>query len=103
VNASALPDLVSVVGTIAAIGPAVPERRGTTYKYLEIYEKGGHLRRLTFVHASAEIAALLEEYAIGIFLFWVLPGERRLWCVDRADGPKHVDFDAMRSYIMKET
>jgi hypothetical protein len=80
---------------------ACPTKHGTTYHYLEIYEKGGKLRRITIVRAVAEIAALVEEHAIGTFLFWSLPGERRLWCVDRADGPKHVDFETMRAFVSR--
>jgi hypothetical protein len=36
-----------------------------------------------------------------MFLFWERQGERRLWCVDRADGPKQVDFEAMRAYVQQ--
>jgi hypothetical protein len=94
-------DLFSIVGTIASIGPSVSDEHGTTYHHLEIYEKGGKLRRITIVRAVTEIAALIQEHSIGIFVFWSLPGERRLWCVDRADGPKHVDFQTLYALISR--
>jgi hypothetical protein len=94
-------DLLLIAGTIASIGPRVSDERGTTYHHLEIYEKGGGLRRITIVRAVAEIAALVEEHAIGTFVFWSLPGKRRLWCVDRADGPKQVDFETMRAFVSR--
>jgi hypothetical protein len=90
-------DLLSIVGAIASIGPCVCERHGTTWHHLEFEEEGGGLRRITIVRAIAEIAALVEERAMGIFLIWSLPGERRLWCVDRADGPRQVDFQILHA------
>jgi hypothetical protein len=92
-------DLLSVAGTIASIGPRVCDRHGTTWQHLEFYEEGGGLRRITIVRAVTEIAALVEEHVIGIFLFWSLPGERRLWCVDRADGPRQVDFQILHAVV----
>jgi hypothetical protein len=92
-------DLLSVAGTIASIGPRVCDRHGTTWHHLEFYEKGGGLRRITIVRAITEIAALVEEHVSGIFLFWSLPGERRLWCVDRADGPRQVDFQVLHAVV----
>jgi hypothetical protein len=92
-------DLLSVVGTIGSIGPRVCDLHGTTWQHLEFYEEGGGLRRVTIVRAIPEIAALVEEDAIGIFVFWSLPGERRLWCVDRADGPRQVDFQILHTVV----
>jgi hypothetical protein len=92
-------DLLSVAGTISSIGPRVCDRHGTTWQHLEFYEEGGGVRRITIVRAITEIAALVEEHVIGIFLFWSLPGERRLWCVDRADGPRQVDFQILHAVV----
>lgn len=100
-NASALPDLFSIVGTLVIVGPSESDGGDTTYQHLVFREKGGRVRHLTIVRASADIAALIEQYVIGIFLFRELPGERRLWCVDRADGPRCMDFEAMRAHILK--
>jgi hypothetical protein len=90
-----------VIGTITAVGPSLLDKGGVLYRYLDICEKGGRVRRLTIVRAIEELAALIEEHAIGMFLFWEREGERRLWCVDRADGPQQVDFEAMRAYVQQ--
>jgi len=90
-----------VVGTIAAVGPSMLDKGGVLYRCIEFREKGGRARRLTVVRAVEELAALIEQHAIGMFLFWERQGERRLWCVDRADGPKQVDFEAMRAYVQQ--
>jgi hypothetical protein len=91
-----------VIGTITAIGPNNPDKGGVLYRYIEIAEKGGRTRRLTSVRAVEGLAALIEQHAIGMFLFWERQGERCLWCVDRADGPQRVDFEAMRAYFHQD-
>jgi hypothetical protein len=90
-----------IVGTITAVGPNRLDKDSVLYRYIEISEQGGSARRLTIVRAAEELAALIELHAIGMFLFWERQGERRLWCVDRADGPKQVDFEAMRAYVLQ--
>jgi hypothetical protein len=77
------------------------DKGGVLYRYVEIIEKGGRVRRLTSVRAVEELAALVERYAIGMFLFWERQGERRLWCVDRADGRQQVDFEAIRACVQQ--
>ena len=86
-----------VIGTITAIGPNNPDKGSVLYRYIEIAEKEGRTRRLTIVRAVEALASLIEQHAIGMFLFWERQGERCLWCVDRADGPQRVDFEAMRA------
>jgi hypothetical protein len=90
-----------VIGTITAVGAKNPDEGGVQYRYLEICEEGDRRRRLTIVHAIEALAALIEQHAVGIFLFWQQPGDLRLWCVDRADGPRRVDFEALRAYAQK--
>ena len=90
-----------VVGTVTAVGPSRFDEGGILYHYIDICEKGGRARRLTIVRAVEALGALIEQHAIGIFLFWERHGERRLWCVDRADGPQQVDFDAIRAYAQE--
>jgi hypothetical protein len=75
------------------------DKGGVLYRYIEISEKGGKVRRLTIVRAVEALAALIEQHAVGMFLFWERQGERWLWCVDRADGPRQVDFETMRAYV----
>jgi len=93
--------ILPIVGVITAIGPSKLDKGGVLYRYIDICEKGGEVRRLTIVRAVEALAALIEEHAIGMFLFWERQGERRLWCVDRADGPQRVDFDAIRAYVQQ--
>jgi len=95
--------IIPVIGTITAIGPNNLDKGGVLYRYIEICEKGGRIRRLTIVRAVEALASLVEQHAIGMFLFWERQGERLLWCVDRADGPKQVDFEAMRAYVQQRT
>jgi hypothetical protein len=93
--------IFSVIGIVTAIGPNNPDKGGVLYRYIEISEKGGRTRRLTIVRAIEALASLIEQHAIGMFLFWERQGERCLWCVDRADGPRQVDFDALRAYFQQ--
>jgi hypothetical protein len=90
-----------VIGTITAVGPSRLDKGGVLYRYIEICEQGGRLRRLTIGRATEELASLIEQHAIGMFLFWERQGERRPWCVDRADGPRRVDFEAARAYVQQ--
>jgi|ERR1043166_2433801 hypothetical protein len=92
-----------IVGTVTAIGPSMLDKGGVLYRYIEICEEGGRVRRLTIVRAIEALASLVERHAIGMFLFWERQGECWLWCVDRADGPKQVDFEAMRAYVRQRS
>jgi hypothetical protein len=93
--------IFAVIGIITAIGPNNLNKGGVLYRYIDISEKGGRTRRLTIVRAVEALAALVEQHAIGMFLFWERQGERWLWCLDRADGPQQVDFEAMRAYFQQ--
>ena len=96
--------MFAVIGTVTMVGPVTVDDGDTTYQHLVIREKGGRIRHLTIVRAVAELAALIEQHAIGIFLFWEQePGERRLCYVYRADGPRQVDFQAVREYLERTT
>lgn len=89
--------IFAVIGIITAVGPNNSDKGGVLYRYIEISEKGGRTGRLTVVRAIEALASLIEQHAIGMFLFWERQGERWLWCVDRADGPRQVDYEAMRA------
>ena len=93
--------IIPIIGTITAIGPNNLDKGCVLYRYIEICEKGGRIRRLTIVRAVEALASLIEQHAVGMFLFWERQGERWLWCVDRADGPQQVDFEAMRAYFQQ--
>jgi hypothetical protein len=89
--------MVAAIGTVVVVGPVELADHDTTYRYLVICEQGGRLRDLTMVRAIPELSELVECNAIGMFVFWDTPTECRLWCVERADGPKAVDFEALRT------
>jgi hypothetical protein len=61
--------MFAVVGTVTMVGPATIDDGDTTYQHLVIREKGGRMRHLTIVRAIADIAALIEQHAIGLFYF----------------------------------
>ena len=84
-------DLLSVAGTIASVGRRLRDGEDTVYRHLTFNEAGGGRCRVTRVRATAEIAALIKRQAAGTFVFWSLPRERRLWCVN-ADGAKRADL-----------
>jgi hypothetical protein len=88
-----------VAGTVTHMGRGAPDHETTTFDSLEICRLGGKVDRFTTVHAAGEIAALVEHNCIGTFFFWSRPGERRLWCVARADGPRSVDLAALQKII----
>src|SRR5262249_15723043 len=89
------------IATISAIWPSMLDKGGVLYRHIEICEQGGRVRRLTIVRAIEALALLIEQHAVGMFLFWERQGECWLWCVDRADGPQQVDFEAMRAYVQQ--
>jgi hypothetical protein len=92
-------DMVAVLGVVAIVGPVELAESDTTYRYLVIREQGGRLRDFTMVRAVPNLSELIELNAIGMFIFADTVAECRLWCVERADGPKAVDFSAIRNYF----
>jgi hypothetical protein len=81
------------------LGQRFRDNESTIFHSLEICRLGGHVHRFTIVRAVEEIAALVERDCIGTFFFWSSTGERRLWCVTRADGPHGVDLETMRKIV----
>jgi|ERR1700738_2705869 hypothetical protein len=92
-------DMIAVIGAVAVVGPVELAESDTTYRYLVIQEQGGRLRDFTMVRAVPELSELIELHAIGMFVLADTAAECRLWCVERADGPKAVDFAAIRNYF----
>jgi hypothetical protein len=91
--------MVPVTGTVVEVGPVKLAPYDTTYQYVAIRDETGALRKFTTVRAVPELSGLVERDAIGIFLFWDGPTECRLCFVYRADGPRDVDFEAVREYL----
>jgi len=88
---------VCVVGKVVVVGPVESADNETTYRYLVIQDQGGDFRDFGEVRAIPELAKLVEHYAEGMFVFWETSGVCRLWCVERTDGPKAVDFALFRT------
>jgi hypothetical protein len=93
VTVSATPHpLFWVAGTITSSGQRFRDSENTIFQ-------SRNVQRFTIVRAVEDIAALVERDCIGTFFFCSLPGERRLWCVARADGPHGIDVETMRKVI----
>jgi hypothetical protein len=88
-----------VAGTVTRMGQRFRDSENTTFHSLEICRLGGKVQRFPIVRAIEHIAALVERDCIGTFFFWSQPGERRLWCVARADGPHGIDLTTMHKII----
>jgi hypothetical protein len=97
-----MPQLFWVAGTVTSLGQRFRDDESTVFHSLEICRLGGNVRRFTIVRAVEEIAALVERDCIGTFFFWSLLGERRLWCVARADGPHSIDLKTMQKIVRED-
>jgi hypothetical protein len=93
------PPLFWVAGTVTAMGQCSRENEHTIFHSLDICRLGGSVQRFATVRTVEDIAALVERNCIGTFFFWALPGERRLWCVQRADGPHGIDWKTMQKIV----
>jgi hypothetical protein len=89
--------LVCVVGKLVVVGPVEVAHDDTTYRYIVIQEPSGRFRDFGEVQAAAEVSDLIEHYSEGMFVFWETTSVCRLWCVERKDGPKAVDFALLRT------
>jgi hypothetical protein len=100
VTVSATPHpLFWVAGAVTSLGHRFHENENTIFRSLEIRSLGGSVQRFKLVRAVDDVAALVERDCVGTFFFCALPGERRLWCVARADGPNGIDVAAMQMII----
>jgi|ERR1043166_1012293 hypothetical protein len=90
-------NVVSVIGKVVAVSPAV-EGDDTTFRYVAICDQSGALRSFVPVCALPELAGFLQQDASGAFIFLNGP-ECRLCFAYSDDGPRGVDFDALRGFI----
>ena len=65
----------------------------------EFIERGGKVRRLEKLAAGPEIARLIEPAAIGTWYVHEVYGSHRMLGVERADGPRALDYDAIHACI----
>jgi hypothetical protein len=91
--------IFGINGKVVAVSPVVLEPRDTTYHNLVIRDESGALREFATVHALPELSGLVQPNASGIFIFLGGPTEYRLCFVYSDDGPRAVDFDAVREYL----
>jgi hypothetical protein len=91
-------EIVPVIGKIVAISPAV-EGDDATFQYVAICDESGALRSFANVCALPELAGFLEPDASGAFIFLNEPNGCRLCFAYSDNGPRGVDFDAVRGYL----
>ena len=91
--------IFSVLGVIGAIGPCRADPAETVYAWIEFIERGGKVRRLEKLAAGPEIARLIEPAAIGAWYVHEVYGSHRMLGVERADGPRALDYDAIHACI----
>jgi hypothetical protein len=95
-------EIVPVIGKIVAISPSV-EGDDTTFQYVAIEDESGALRSFAKVCALPELAGFLEQDASGAYVFLNRPDGYRLCFAYSDDGPRGVDFDAVRGYLEEHT
>jgi hypothetical protein len=89
--------LVSIVGTVDAVGPVELGADGdTSYLYVVLRERNDKQHHFTAVHAQEGVSQLVERETSGLLVFWDTKEECRLWCVVCEDGRQAVDFEALR-------
>jgi hypothetical protein len=93
--------LVSVVGTVDAVGPVELGPDDTTYPYLVIRQRDCTQRHFTTVSARPGVSQLVEREASGLFVLWKTTDECRLWCVVCDDGRQAADFASLRAWLTR--
>jgi hypothetical protein len=92
-------EIIPVIGKVVAISPSV-EGDDATFQYLTIEQEDGSARHLAPVCALPELAGFLQQKdASGAYIFLKSPDGYRLCFAYSDDGPRGVDFDAVRGYL----
>jgi hypothetical protein len=91
-------EIVPVIGKVVAVSPAV-EGDETTFQYVTIEREDGTARHFATVCALPELAGFLQQDASGAFIFLNSADGCRLCFAYSDDGPRGVDFDAVRGYM----
>ena len=90
--------IVPVIGKIVAVSPA-EEGDDTIFKYVAIEDEKGELRSFAPVCSLPELAGFLKLNDSGTYIFLNKPNGCRLCFAVSDDGPRGVDFDAVRGYL----
>jgi len=91
-------EIVPVIGKVVAVSSAV-EGDDTTFQYVTIEREDGSARHFAPVCALPELAGFLQQDASGAYVFLNEPNGCRLCFAYSDDGPRGVDFDAVRGYL----
>jgi hypothetical protein len=92
-------ELVPVIGTVVAVGPLELDPHDTRYRYVVIEREDGTAQHFAPVHALPELSGLVRPDANAAFIFLKGPDGWRLCFIYSDDGPRAVDFDAVRGYL----
>jgi len=91
-----------VLGIVNAIGPCTVAETGTVFAWVEFIESGGSVRRIDKLASRAELARLIEPDAIGAWYLQEIGGSHRMLAVERGDGPRAIDHDAVQACFANE-
>jgi hypothetical protein len=91
--------MVPVIGTVVEVAPVVLDTHDTSYANVVIRREDGGFQEFGDVHAIPELSGFVQPKASGVFLFLSGPDECRLVFFYSDDGPRAVDFDAVRGYL----
>ena len=91
-----------VLGIVNAIGPCTIAEAGTAFAWVEFIESGGSVRRIDNLATRTEIARLIEPDAIGAWYVQEIGGSHRMLAVERGDGPRAIDRDAVDACLAGE-
>jgi len=91
--------MVPIIGEVVEVGPVELADHDTTYSYVAIRDESGALQKFAMVHAIPELSGLVQPDASGTFLFLNGPDGCRLCFIYSDNGPRAVDFEAVREYL----
>jgi hypothetical protein len=91
--------MVPVNGTVVEVAPVVLDTHDTSYESVVIRKEDGTFQEFEDLHAIPELSGFVQPKASGMFLFLNRPKGWRLAFFYSDDGPRAVDFDAMREYL----
>jgi hypothetical protein len=93
-------EIVPVIGKVVAVSPAVEGPGETDFQYVTIEREDGTARHFAPVRSLPDLAGfLLLKDASGAYIFLKGPDGWRLCFAISDDGPRGVDFDAVRGYL----
>jgi hypothetical protein len=92
-------EIAPVIGKVVAVSPTLEGPDETDFQYVAIEDASGALRSFAPVHTLPELAGFLQQDASGAYIFLNGPEGWRLCFAYSDDGPRGVDFDAVRGYL----